>query len=235
MTFLATVSGRVRTSWRFLVAPRGSRQWDLMVRAIGMVALVAIPLTLVFPRLVPLAWLAVLSLPASGPLGPVLPAALEPLVMEAAKYEKAIWVTLVALSTYVYMEFVNWHIYAWVLNRDELSRLRDHRRVQSAVRFFARAPFWTVVVVAASPFPCWVVRVLAVLHAYPMRPYLIATGIGRLPRIYLYAWLGAVLRVPTVILLAIILGSGILVLLQRLVRRIRRPTVTHLATASESE
>ena len=143
--------------------------------------------------------------------------------------------TLVALSTYVYMEFVNRHIYAWVLNRNELSRLRDHRHVRSAVRFFSRAPFWTVVVVAASPFPCWVVRVLAVLHDYPMRPYLVATGIGRFPRIYLYAWLGAVLRVPTVVLLAVIVGSGILVLLNRLFRRNRRSTATHLATAGESE
>jgi uncharacterized membrane protein YdjX (TVP38/TMEM64 family) len=205
------------------------------VRAAGVVALGGIPLTLAFPRLVPLVWLAVLSLPASGPLGPVLPAALEPLVMEAAKYEKAIWVTLVALCTYVYMEYVNWHIYAWVLNRRVLSRLRDHRRVHTAVRYFARAPFWTVVVVAATPFPCWVVRVLAVLHDYPMRPYLVATAIGRFPRIYLYAWLGAVLRIPTVALLGIVVGSGVLVIVHRFLRRRRDSAVVNLVPAGESE
>ena len=150
-----------------------------------------------------------------------MPAALEPLVMEAAKYEKAIWVTLVALTTYVYMEYLNWHIYRWVLDRDLLSRFRDHRRVRTAVRYFARYPFTTTVVGAATPFPCWVIRVLAVLHGYPLRPYLIAIAIGRFPRIYLYAWLGGVLRIPTVVLLAVVVGSTAVVLVHRLVSRRR--------------
>jgi hypothetical protein len=120
------VARAIGKAWQFLVRPRGSRISDIVLRSMGIVALLGIPLTFAFPRLVPLVWLAVLSLPASGPLGPIMPAALEPIVMEAAKYEKAIWVTLVALSTYVYMEYVNWHIYRWVLDRDVLSRLRDH-------------------------------------------------------------------------------------------------------------
>lgn len=209
----------IRTSWAFLVRPRGSRVAAIVLRSTGIVALAGIPITLAFPRLVPLVWLAVLSLPASGPLGPIMPAALEPIVMEAAKYERPIWVTLVALTTYVYMEYVNWHIYRWVLDRDVLSRFRDHRRVRAAVRYFARYPFATTVVAAATPFPCWVIRVLAVLHRYPMRPYLIAIAIGRFPRIYLYAWLGGFLRIPTVVLLAVVVGSTAVVLVHRFVRR----------------
>jgi membrane protein YqaA with SNARE-associated domain len=215
------VARAIGKAWQFLVRPRGSRISDIVLRSMGIVALLGIPLTFAFPRLVPLVWLAVLSLPASGPLGPIMPAALEPIVMEAAKYEKAIWVTLVALSTYVYMEYVNWHIYRWVLDRDVLSRFRDHRRVQAAVRYFSRYPFATTMVAAATPFPCWVIRVLAVLHRYPMRPYLIAIAIGRFPRIYLYAWLGGFLRIPTVVLLAVVVGSTAVVLVHRLVSRRR--------------
>jgi uncharacterized membrane protein YdjX (TVP38/TMEM64 family) len=203
------------------VRPHGDRAWDLMLRSIGVAALVGIPVVLAFPRSVPLVWLAIVSLPASGPLGPVMPAALEPIVMEAAKYEAAIWVTLVALASYVYMEFLNWHIYRWVLDRDALSRFRTHRRVQTAVRYFAKYPFVTVAVGAATPFPCWVMRVLAVLHKYPLRPYLIATGIGRFPRIYLYAWLGSFLRIPTVVLVGVVVGSTAVVLVHRLVKRLR--------------
>ena len=208
-----------RRTWKVLVQPRGSRAADLVLRSTAVIALVGFPLTFAFPRLIPLIWLAIVSLPASGPLGPIMPAALEPLVMEAAKYEKAIWVTLVALTTYVYMEYLNWHIYRWVLDRDLLSRFRDHRRVRTAVRYFARYPFATTVVAAATPFPCWVIRVLAVLHGYPLRPYLIAIAIGRFPRIYLYAWLGGFLRIPTAVLLAVVVGSTAVVLVHRLVRR----------------
>lgn len=209
----------LRNAWASLVRPRGTRVSTIVLRSTGAVALLGIPVTIAFPRLVPLVWLAVLSLPASGPLGPIMPAALEPIVMEAAKYEKPIWVTLVALTTYVYMEFLNWHIYRWVLDRDVLSRFRDHRRVRTAVRYFARYPFLTTVVAAATPFPCWVIRILAVLHRYPLRPYLIATAIGRFPRIYLYAWLGGFLRIPTAVLLAVVVGSTAVVLVHRLVRR----------------
>jgi membrane protein YqaA with SNARE-associated domain len=225
---------RIAQAWRGLIQPRGSREWDLVLRSTGAIALVGIPLALSFPRLIPLIWLAVVSLPASGPLGPVMPAALEPLVMEAAKYEKAIWVTLVALSTYVYMEFLNWHIYRWVLHRDMLSGFRNHRRVQTAVKYFAKYPFTTTVVGAATPFPCWVIRVLAVLHQYPLRPYLIATGIGRFPRIYLYAWLGAWLRVPTWALVTVIVGSTAVVLVWRFVKKRRPPPPAALAPAGDA-
>jgi len=153
MTLAEVTQGAARAARRaaqVLVQPRGGRAADLVLRSTGVIALLGIPLTIAFPRLVPLIWLAVVSLPASGPLGPIMPAALEPVVMEAAKYEKPIWVTLVALSTYVYMEYLNWHIYRWVLDRDLLSRFRDHRRVRTAVRYFARYPFATTVVASSG-------------------------------------------------------------------------------------
>jgi len=195
---------------------RGDIRWDYLIRGTGVIALLGIPAVLLFPRSVPLVWLGIVSLPASGPLGPIMPAALEPVVMEAAKYEHAIWVTLVALATYVYMEHLNWHIYAWVLDRRALAAVRDNRWVKSGVRRFGRAPFWTVVFFAATPLPCWAIRVVAILHRYRLKPYLLATAVGRFPRIFLYAWLGSFLRIPTLALVAVIVGSTGVVVLYRL-------------------
>jgi len=194
----------------------GDIRWDYLIRGTGVIALLGIPAVLLFPRSVPLVWLGIVSLPASGPLGPIMPAALEPVVMEAAKYEHAIWVTLVALATYIYMEHLNWHIYAWVLNHEALAAVRTNRWVQRGVRSFGRAPFWTVVFFAATPLPCWAIRVVAILHRYPLRPYLLATAVGRFPRIFVYAWLGSFLRVPTLALVAVIVGSTGAVVLYRL-------------------
>jgi membrane protein YqaA with SNARE-associated domain len=226
---------RIAQAWRWLIAPRGGREWDLVLRSTGAISLVGIPLAIYVPRLIPLIWLAVVSLPASGPLGPIMPAALEPVIMEAAKYEKAIWVTLVALTTYVYMEFLNWHIYRWVLDRKMLSGFRNHRRIQTAVKYFARYPFTTTLVAAATPFPCWVTRILAVLYKYPLRPYLTATAIGRFPRIYLYAWLGAWLRVPTWALVTVIVGSTAVVLVWRWVKKRQARPAAALAAAGDTE
>lgn len=211
-------NGRPRRVLRALTTRRGDIRWDYLIRGTGAIALLGIPLVLLIPRSIPLVWLGIVSLPASGPLGPIMPAALEPVVMEAAKYERAIWVTLVAVATYVYMEHLNWHIYAWVLDRQVLAAVHNHRWVRWGVRQFGRAPFWTVVFFAATPMPCWAIRVIAILHRYPLRPYLTATGIGRFPRIYLYAWLGGLFRIPTLALLAVIVGSTGAVVLYRVAR-----------------
>lgn len=204
--------------WRLLRKPRGDRGWDLLIRATGLVALLGIPILILFPRLVPLVWLAVLAVPANSPLSPLLPTAFEPLIMEAAKYEKALWVTLVALGVYMYMEYLNWRFYGWVLNWHRFGALRERRWVRHSVAAFARAPFTTVVVFAFTPLPFWVARLLALLHRYPIRRFMAATAVGRLPRLYFYAWLGETLRVPTVILVALIFGTAAIVVAGRLVR-----------------
>ena len=75
---------------------------------------------------------------------------------------------------------------------------------------FARAPFTTTIVFAFTPLPFWVARCLAILDRYPVGRFMAATAVGRFPRILIYAWLGAVLQVPTVALVAVLVGSMLL-------------------------
>ncbi|MGH7545083.1 MAG: hypothetical protein ACREKI_02760 [Gemmatimonadota bacterium] len=192
---------------RPLLARRGDRRWDLFLRATGITAAAAIPVVLAFPRLVPLVGFLLLSIPANSPLSPVIPAAYEPLIMEMVKYYPAIWVSLVAVVMYLYMEYLNWHVYAWVLSWERFGRLRSRRSVRWGMDRFAAAPFWTVVIFAVTPLPFWVARALAILRGYPVRRFLAATALGRFPRYLAYAWVGAWLRVPTVALVAVILGT----------------------------
>lgn len=204
--------------WRFLVKSRGDRRWDLFLRATGIAALLGIPLVVLIPGSVTLVWLAILSLPANSPLSPILPTAFEPLIMEAAKWERVWAVTAVAVVGYMYMEYVNWHVYGWVLGWDRLASLRARPTVRWGIRHFGRSPFWTVVIFAVTPLPFWVVRSLAILHHYPLRRFLLGTLMGRVPRILFYAWFGELLRVPTVFLLGLIFGSAAIVIASRLAR-----------------
>lgn len=204
--------------WRFLVAPRGDRRWDLFLRATGVAAVLGIPIVLFVPGSVTLVWLAILSLPANSPLSPVIPTAFEPLIMEAAKWERVWAVTLVATACYMYMEYVNWHVYGWVLGWQRLAGLRNRPSVRWGVRLFARSPFWTVVIFAVTPMPFWIVRSLAILHRYRLPRFLLATVIGRLPRILFYAWFGDLVRLPTVFLLSLIFGTAAIVIGSRLAR-----------------
>ncbi len=200
----------------FLTNRRGDRRWDYFIRTTGVVALLGIPIVIVFPRLVTLVWLAVLGLPANGPLGPIFPTAFEPLIMEAAKHEHVLWVTLVALAVYMYMEYLNWYIYSWVLNFAFLAQLRERKWVRTSINYFRHAPFGTVVFFAITPLPFWVVRAIAILDRYPLGQFMSATAIGRFPRLFLYAWLGELLQVPAVILLAAIFGTAAAIIVYRL-------------------
>jgi uncharacterized membrane protein YdjX (TVP38/TMEM64 family) len=205
--------------WRTaLLTRRGDRRWDWLIYTTGAAGLLGISLILLLPRSVVLVWFAVMSLPANSPLSPIIPAAFEPLIMEAAKYEHALVVSSIGLGAYLYTEYLNFQFYRWLLDRDWLRGLRDGRWTAWGVARFARAPFSTVAIFAFTPLPFWVARCLAILHGYSKPRYFAATAIGRLPRFMIYAWLGAVLEVPGLVLLAVLLGSTVLVVAWKLSR-----------------
>jgi membrane protein YqaA with SNARE-associated domain len=196
----------------------GDGRWDLVLRGTGFAALCGIVLLLFVPESVVLVWLAVFAVPTNTPLSPIFPTAFEPLIMEATRYERALPVGLVALAAYMYTEYLNYHLYAFVLSSERFARLRGRRWVRWGTERFAQAPFATVVIFAFTPLPFWVARCLAILHQYPFRSYMVATAVGRLPRFLAYAWLGAVLQAPSVVLLGVALGGAAAVIAWRLAR-----------------
>lgn len=201
-----------------LLRPRGDRRWDWFLRGTVAAALAGIGLATTLPSAIPLVWLAVVSIPANSPLSPVLPTLFEPMIIEAGKFAHPWSVSLVALGGYLYTEYVNWHLYAWVLEGTRAAWLRRHPGVRKSVEHFARAPFTSVVVFAFTPLPFWVARGLAVLRRYPLGPYLLATTLGRWPRFFLYAWLGSAVRIPVGVLLAVIVGGVVVAVGGRVVR-----------------
>lgn len=198
--------------------PRGDRRWDWFLRGTVAAALAGIGLATTLPSAIPLVWLAVVSVPANSPLSPVLPTLFEPIVIEAGKFADPWSVSAVALGGYMYTEYVNWHLYAWVLQRDKAAWLRRQRWVQRSVEYFSRAPFASVVVFAFTPLPFWVARGLAILRRYPLGPYLLATAVGRWPRFFLYAWLGSAVRIPAWVLVVVIVGGAVAVVVGRVGR-----------------
>ena len=203
---------------RFLTNRRLERRWDYFIWSAGAAGLVAIPLVQAVPGSVPLVWLALLGLPANGPLSPIMPTAFEPLIMEAARHQHVVAVALAALGTALYAEVLNWHLYRWTLSWDRFTTFRDRPWVRRAVAYFARQRFVTVVVFAFTPLPFWIVRCLAILEGYQLSRFLVATAVGRLPRYLFYAWAGALLKLPSVLLAAVALGTAVVLVAWRLGR-----------------
>lgn len=204
------------TFWQAITRQRGDHKWDLFLRASAIAGAVGIPVILLFPNAAPLVWLAIVGVPANGPLSPILPTLFDPMIIEVGKYAPTLSVTLVALGVYMYTEFVNWHIYGWVLTWDRLAAVRRNRVVQWGVDRFGRAPGTTIIFFAVTPLPFWVVRCLAILHQYPLGRFMAATAIGRFPRFFMYAWLGSALSIPTYALVVVIVGGALVAIGTRL-------------------
>jgi uncharacterized membrane protein YdjX (TVP38/TMEM64 family) len=217
----------------FLLRRRGDRRWDAVLWGTGVVGLLGIPIVLYVEPGIPLVWFSLLSIVANSPLSPIFPASFEPLIMEASKYSPAIAVTLVGLAVYMYTEYFNWYIYAWVLGRKRLEKFRTHRQVKRFVEYFSRRPVATVIIFAFTPLPFWVARILAILHGMPVRRFMVATAIGRFPRIFFYAWIGDRLQLSGILLLGIAIGAGVVVILIKLAQR--RPVLEDTVIDSADE
>lgn len=211
-------SGLVR-AWRFLTLPRGDRRWNVFLRATAVAALLGIPIVLFVPGSVSLVWLAILSLPSNSPLSPVLPTMFEPVIMEAAKWNSVWAVTTVATAGYMYTEYINWHVYSWVLDWERLARFRSRPSVRWSVALFGYSPFWMIVIAAVTPLPFWPARILAILYRYPLWRFMLATLVGRIPGFLVYAWFGELLHVPTWILVAAIVVPAAVVITIRLMHK----------------
>lgn len=202
-----------RRTWRALRQRRGDLVWDGVLRGSGLLALIGIAvLEVAPPSVVGLVGFLVVTIWVNGPLGVFLPATYEPILMLFGRLYPPVLVGVVGIAGTLYIEFLNYYLYRRILDSHLLRSLRDSVVVRRVVPLFRRAPFFTVWLCSWSPLPYWAVRVLGPLAEYPVRRYLLATFLGRFPRLWFFAALGAV-PIPTHWLVAITLGAVVLAVL----------------------
>jgi len=192
-----------------------------VVRGTGLIALLAIPAVLLLPvDFGGLVGFVLVSMWVNGPLGIFLPATYEPILMLFGEIYPPVLVGLLGIFGVLYVEYLNYHLYSKLLHSESLRVVRESRPVARALRIFERAPFFTIWLHSWSPLPYWVVRILAPIGRYPPRRYLLATFLGRFPRLWFFAALGAWLHVDVRILAAvsgcsILLALGVFVVKRR--------------------
>ncbi len=190
-----------------LLRPRGSREWDAVLRASGVVAVLAIYPTLRWPGVAGLVGFFCITLFVSGPISMVLPAAYEPLLMVMGRIYAPWLVTVVGVAGNLYMDYLNYHLYSAVMSHPRLERARNSAVVRRTLALFQRSPFFGVWLCAWSPIPYWIVSVLAPLSRYPMKKYLFATLLGRAPRVWFFAALGLLVPVSTQTLVILVVSA----------------------------
>ncbi len=201
---------------------RGDIAWDGVVRGSGIIALLAIPATLFVPQVSPLVGFGLVTIWVNGPIGPLLPATYEPILMVFGRLYAPFAIGLLGILCILYVEYLNYHLYGHVLRAAALRPVRQGRFVTAATRLFRTAPFFTIWLCSWSPLPYWAVRLVAPLARYPVERYLFATFLGRFPRLWFFAALGAWWKVDTMVLVLIALGSILLAVLVYGIGRRRR-------------
>ena len=220
--------------WRVvLLRARGDLVWNGIVRGSGVLALVGIAVVLLAPlRVVGLVGFLLVTIWVNGPLGVFLPATYEPILMLFGRIYSPLVVAAVGIAGTLYIEFLNYHLHGRIIHSRHLETLRNSAVVRRTVPLFQRAPFFTIWLFAWSPLPYWAVRVLGPLVRYPVGRYLLATFLGRFPRLWFFAALGW-LPIPTRWMVVVTLGAIAMAVCAFLVRpaveslrrglRLRRP------------
>jgi membrane protein YqaA with SNARE-associated domain len=146
----------------------------------------------------------------------------------------SLWLIVgVAVAATLLIEAWNMELLSRLLAREGTRAFRNHRITQWSLRWYRKAPFWSLVLTCVLPLvPHYPMRFLAVLAGYPLWKYQISVILGRGTRYVGLVLVGATMPIPgswIVVVSLIILAFGV-----RGARRMNRPEPT-LPMASPAE
>ena len=197
----------------------GNDEWDRVLRATAMIGLTGIPVVAFIPEAGPLMGLVIATMWMRGPASVLIPVGLEPVLMLYARIYPPLLVALVATAASAYAEYVSIELFRGVVGLSQMEGIRGSVQGSRAMRWFARAPILAIAFTALSPIPDAVTRTIAAVARYPVRRYVLADTIGRFPKIWIAAALGARLHIPAGLLVGTAIGSGLVAACVLLCRR----------------
>jgi ribonucleoside-triphosphate reductase len=149
----------------------------------------------------------------------------------------SVWViVLIAITATLLIEAWNMELLGRLLAREGTRAFRNHRVTQWSLRWYRKAPFWSLVATCIVPiFPHYPMRFLAVLAGYPLWKYQVSVVLGRGSRYAALAGLGLALPIPGrwIALVSIIALAGGLYKARRMNRSAAEPSPRSPAIIAE--
>ena len=179
--------------------------WKKYLGIVLPISFTAIGVAVVVPELRQLVLLFFYSIPANS----FVPVPHELGMIYFGQYCDPALVALVAAAGTVMVCFVDYQAMNFAFGLKHLQRVKESDIYRGAIQYFLKAPFVSLIIAAAAPFiPFYIFRVLSPTAGYPLRRYMAAIFIGRLPRYYVFALMGATMPLPSLtIALVLILGA----------------------------
>lgn len=204
----APVGGALADLLAMLTRRRGDKTWSGIIRGTGLISLAGIFTSILLPVAAPLVGFLVVTIWVNGPIGMFLPATYEPILMAFGRVHPPLLIGLLGIMGTLYVEYLNFRLYQAMLHSSALRGFSNGRTAQRVTALFNRAPFLTVWLCSWSPLPYWLVRILSPMAGYSVRRHLLATALGRFPRLWFFAALGLYWRVDLTVLFGV---SGVAV------------------------
>jgi uncharacterized membrane protein YdjX (TVP38/TMEM64 family) len=154
------------------------------------------------------------------PVLSILSLPLEPATMLIAKVCPPWEIALLGSLAAAFAAVFDYFFVRRVFRIEALDRLRARRLFSRAESMAKVAPFLTILLFGALPLPFVIVRVMMPITSYSLPKYVLATAIGRFPRIYALAAFGQLVDVPTWMLEAFLVGAVVLAALGALFRKL---------------
>ena len=125
-----------------------------------------------------------------------------------------LWVIVpIGVAATLLIEAWNIELLTRMLARDGSRAFRNHKVTQWSLRWYRKAPFWSLVLTCVLPIvPHYPMRFLAVLAAYPLWKYQLSVTLGRGARYSALVLIGTVLPIPgpwIVVASLVILALGV--------------------------
>lgn len=198
---------------------RLSPKWKTFLTVMGLCCAVAVPAAALFPTSRRLILLFLYTIPSHS----LIPLPHEPAMVLAGKIYHPLVVALVAGTATFISSFLDYETVNFIFNRTRVGSAREHRIYRGCVYYFLKVPFVTLMSAAFAPFLVFYpFRVLGPTSGYPMRRYMVAVFIGRVPRFYLEALLGHALSWTNTFIVGVVVLLVCWATLSRVSRHLER-------------
>jgi membrane protein YqaA with SNARE-associated domain len=112
----------------------------------------------------------------------------EPALWIAARLYPAIVVALVGTSATLVAIVLDYWLIGWLVNHQLVKPVvQESRWFKFASRWFRKAPALLIAGSALAPVPFYPVKIMAIAAGYPLKRFVAALIVGRLPRFYFLA------------------------------------------------
>jgi len=183
----------------------------LSLIAMAGLILVAIYKQFLLSDLNPMEFLFIYSIPSNMAIS-IFPH--EPLVVYFGKTYDPINIAAIVMGGTWIAGLLDYYVFVPILSHRFTGFITNTKDYQKSAEWFMKQPFWALVVAGFTPIPFFIFKFIAFSVQYSIFKYMLALLIGRFPRYYLLALIGAVYQIPSSIILTIFIGMVLLYILR---------------------